>query len=429
MRMNRWKLFSMPVVVLGLASPMLMNCGSGLGTGDLAVPDAMKEGLEAAKGCDEFASGNISAMSFKGDAKADGQVKAFLQAAYDINKLTVELEADLIKSCAQLASDLGVKESDLKAEVGGGKGAEKVCGTAANAVQAAFKANADAKLNVEFDQAKCYADVDGFAKCLDQCGSPVDPGKLEASCSGGEISGKCDAQCKGKCTVDAGAKCTGTCKASCTGKCEGGFKGACGGKCDGKCDGKNATGECKGTCEGKCDAKAEGTCTGACDGSCSGTCELKAAADCSGSCSGGCSAEVKEPKCSGEFKPPSVDVRCQETCTNRAAASAKCDPPNVRIVAAGKANTDVNKLISALNKSLPTIIRLQQGNGAKLKVGAEAVVRGADGLIQASGDLGGKAIACIKAGVETTTRATSSINLNVKASVSVSASATGKVGG
>jgi hypothetical protein len=431
MSMNRWKLLSMPVVLLGVAAPMLVNCGSSLpgGGGGVGVPDAVKQAADAAGGCDEFASGNIDALSFKGDAKVDGKIKMFLQASYDINATTVAIEKDLIASCSELGKNLGMKGDDLKADVGGGKGAEKVCSAVAAKVQAMMKANADAKLAVEFDPPKCYADVDGMSQCLAKCGSPIDAGKLEASCEGGEISGKCDAQCKGKCTVEAGAQCTGTCKASCSGKCEANFKGTCGGKCDGRCDGKNTSGECKGTCEGKCDAKAEGTCGGTCDGSCSGSCEMKAAAQCSGSCSGGCTAQVKEPKCSGEFKPPSVDPSCQQTCTNRAAASAKCDPANVRIVANGKVNSDVNKLMSALNKSLPTIVKLQMGSGPKLKVGAEAVARGADGLISASSELGGKALACIKAGAEASTRATSSINLNVKASVSVSASATGKAGG
>jgi hypothetical protein len=259
------------------------------------------------------------------------------------------------------------------------------------------------------------------------CGAAIEPGKLEASCSGGEISGKCDAECKGKCTVDAGAQCTGTCKANCSGKCEAGFKGTCGGKCEGKCDGKASTGACAGTCDGKCDAKAEGTCTGTCDGKCSATCEMKAAAKCEGSCSGGCSAQIKEPKCSGEFKPPTVNVECQQSCTNRAAATAKCDPPAVRVVANGKVNTDVQKLVAALSKNLPGIIKISAGGGAKIKLGVEGIAKTGKGMVDAIGDAGGKAIACVTSGVTATANAATSIDVNVKASVSVSASAPGTV--
>ena len=427
MSVNRWKLFSMPVVVLGIASPMLIDCGGKLpGAGGLG--DALSDVKGAAEGCDEFKSGSFGSLDLKGDAKVQGKVKAFLQVSYDVNKMVVDLEGDLISSCTALGKDLGMAEADLKATAGGGKGAEKVCNAVAAKLKSMLAAQAEAKLAVEFDPPKCYADVDGMAKCLDECGSPIEPGKLEASCSGGEISGKCEADCKGKCTVEAGAECTGTCRAACSGKCDAGFKGTCGGKCDGKCDGKDSKGAaCAGNCEGKCDAKAEGTCTGTCSGSCSGGCEVKAAAKCSGSCSGGCSATVKEPKCSGDFKPPTVDVECQQSCGNRAAASAKCDPPNVRITAGGKVNTEITKLISALNKNLPTIIRLSAGTGPKIKVGAEGLVKTGEGMVRVASDAGGKALACIKAGVDATVNATTSVNLEVKASVSVSASATGKV--
>jgi hypothetical protein len=427
MSVNRWKLFSMPVVVLGLASPMLIDCGGNL-PGDLKVPEGVGEAVEAAKGCDEFKTGNFGSLDLKGDAKVQSKIKAFLQVSYDVNKTVVDLEGDLIKSCSALGKDLGMSDGDLKAEAGGGKGAEKVCTAVAAKLKSMLAAQAEAKLAVEFDPPKCYADVDGMAKCMDACGSPIEPGKLEASCSGGEISGRCDAECKGKCTVEAGAQCTGTCRAACSGACEAGFKGSCGGKCDGKCDGRDSKGAaCAGQCEGKCDAKAEGTCTGTCAGSCSGSCEMKAAAKCSGSCSGGCSAKITEPKCSGEFKPPTVDVECQQSCANRAAATAKCDAPSVRITANGKVNTEVMKLISALNKNLPTIIRLSAGTGPKIKVGAEGLVKTGEGMVKVVGDAGGKALACIKAGVDATVNATTSVNLEVKASVSVSASATGKV--
>lgn len=425
MSVNRWKLVSMPVLVLGIASPLLVNCGAKI-PGGLGVPDAVTEGLEAAKGCDEFKSGDFGSLDLKGDAKVQGKIKSFLQVSYDVNKTVVDLETGLIANCAALGKDLGMPEGELKAEVGGGKGADKVCSAVAAKVKSMLAAKADAKISVEFDPPRCYADADGMMKCMEACGSPIEPGKLEASCSGGEVSGTCEASCKGTCRVEAGAACSGTCKASCSGKCEASFKGACGGNCDGKCDGKNTKGKCEGTCEGKCDAKAEGTCGGKCEGSCSATCEMKGQAKCEGSCEGGCSVAYKEPKCSGEFKPPTVDVECQQSCANRAAATAKCDAPNVRVVANGKVDTEVQKLVAALSKNLPGIIKLSAGSGAKIKVGAEGVVKTGKGMVEVVGDAGGKALACVKAGVDATVNATTSIDLNVKASVSVSASATAK---
>ncbi|WP_437292184.1 hypothetical protein [Sorangium sp. So ce406] len=430
MSVNRWKLFAMPVALVGLASPLLMNCGGKGIPGADSLPGPAGDLASAAGGCEELKNGGIANLKFDGGADVDAKLKGFLEAAASLDKLTADMEADLIASCGKLGKDLGMSDAELKADAGGGKGAEKVCNAVSAKVSAAVKANADAKITVQIEPPKCYADINAMQACLGDCGSPVQPGKLEASCEGGEISGKCDAECKGKCTVDAGAACSGTCNASCSGKCEAGFKGTCGGKCDGKCDGKDSKGAaCAGTCEGKCDAKAEGSCTGTCDGSCSGSCEIKAAAKCSGSCSGGCSAEIKEPKCSGEFKPPSVDPSCQMSCTAKTAGSAKCDPPNVRIVANGKVNADAQKLVAALRTSLPAIAKVQLGTGKKLAAAVSGVGKAGADLKDAALKAGGKAVACVAAAVDASASATASIDVNIKASASVSGSASGSASG
>jgi len=426
MSVNRWKLFAMPVALVGLASPLLVNCGGKGLPGADALPGPVGDLASAAGGCEELKSGGIANLKFDGGAEVEGKIKGFLEAAASLDKLTADMEADLIASCSKLGKDLGMNDDELKAEVGGGKGAEKVCNAVSAKVDAAVKANAEAKLSVQIDPPKCYADIEAMQKCLGDCGSPVQPGHLEASCEGGEISGRCDAECKGSCTVDAGAQCSGTCKASCSGKCDAGFKGTCGGKCDGKCDGKDAKGvACAGVCEGKCDAKAEGTCTGTCDGTCSGSCELKAAAKCSGTCSGGCSAEFKEPKCSGEFKPPSVDPTCHIQCTAKTAGEVKCDAPNVRVVANGKVNAEAQKLIAALQTSLPAIAKVQLGTGKKLAAAVSGVAKAGAEVKDVALKAGGKAVACVAAAVDASASATASIDVNIKASASVSASAHG----
>jgi hypothetical protein len=423
MSVNRWKLFTMPVVMIGLASPLLVNCGA-LPAG--ALPGPLKDVADAAGGCDEMKSGSFADLKFQGDAQVEGKIKGFLDASYSLNKVVADMEIGLIASCGKLGKDLGLSDAELKGDAGGGKGAEKVCGAVSAKLSGMLKANAEAKLTVQVDPPKCYADIDFMTKCLGDCGSPVTGGKLEASCKGGEISGKCDAECKGKCSVDAGASCTGTCKASCSGKCDVGFKGTCGGKCDGKCDGKDSKGAaCAGTCDGKCDAKAEGTCSGTCEGKCSGSCELKAAAKCSGSCTGGCSAEVKAPKCSGDFEPPNVSVECQMQCTAKGAATATCDPPNVRVVASGKANADATKLMAALQTSLPDIVKVQLGSAKKLTGAVQGVSKAGLEVKDVALKAGGKAVACVAAGIEASASASASIDINIKASASVSGSASG----
>lgn len=421
MSVNRWKLVAMPVLMLGLSAPMLVNCGA-VPTG--VLPDGIKDVADAAQGCDELKNGGIASLDFKGDAKVTGKVKGFLDAAANLGKAAVELDASLTGSCTELGKGIGMKDDELKTDGVEGKNAEKLCAAVAAKLDVVMKANAEAKLAVEFTEPKCYADVTAAQECFAKCDAAIDPGKLEASCTGGEFRGKCDAECKGKCTVEANANCTGTCSASCSGKCDLNFTGRCGGNCDGKCDGKaGSKGKCAGQCEGKCDAQAEGSCGGTCEGKCSGTCELKAGAKCEGSCSGGCSVAMKAPECSGEFRPPSVDATCQSNCGANMAASAKCDPPAMRVVIKGKVTAEGQKLASTLQASLPGIVKAQLGMGKKLLTALDNVKVAGAAMGDAAVKAGAKAGACVAAAVEMTASATASVSVNVKVSASVSGSA------
>jgi hypothetical protein len=414
MAINRWKLLMMPVLTVSLASPMLMNCG-GLPKIP-GVPDLQCSGLE---------SGNFADLKISGGAQVEGKVKGFLTAAYDLNKIVVNIETGLIASCGELGKELGMDEKDLKAEADGGKGGEKVCGAVAAKIQGMLKANADVKLSLEIGEPKCYANIEAMTECFGSCGSPISPGEFEASCQGGEVSGKCEGECKGGCTVEAGAACSGTCSASCEGKCDAGFKGTCGGKCDGKCDGKNTKGKCEGTCEGKCDATAKGSCTGTCDGTCSASCKAKAGAKCEGSCSGGCSVEMKAPECSGNFVPPKLDPSCQLQCGAKAIATARCEPPTVKVKVDGKASADIEKLVAALQVSFPKIAGIQIRAAKDLVATGAAVAKAGADVKDVAASAGLSAAACITQAVAMTASASLSIDVNVKASASVG----GSVGG
>lgn len=417
MSFNRWKLVAMPVLLLGVSSPLLVNCSS-VPSGML--PDQVKDVADAAGGCDGMESGDFANLDMKGDAKANAKVRGFLEASFSLKKVAAEMEAELSASCAAIGKGIGMSDDEVK-----GENAEKSCAAVNAKLDATMKANAEAKLAVEFTEPKCYLDVEAMQNCFAECDAAITPGELQASCQGGEISGKCDAECKGSCTVDAGAKCTGTCSASCSGKCDANFSGKCGGNCDGRCDGKNTKGACAGTCEGKCDAKAEGSCGGTCDGSCSGGCQVKATGKCEGSCSGGCSAEMKAPKCSGEFRPPKVDATCQTNCGAKAAGNLKCDPPGLKIVARGKVTADTPKVIAALQAGLPGIVKVQLGTGKRALTALNNLKGAGAAMGDAALKVGGKAVACVKAAVDASVSATASVNVNVKASASVSGSAKG----
>lgn len=411
---------ALPFAVLAISAPLLVNCGSLKN-----LPGPAGDLADAAGGCDEFAAGNFG--SLKADAKAMG----FLEASFNFKKLTVDLEADLIASCAELGKAIGADEASLKAEPNDGEGAKKVCGAVSAKIDGILKASAGAKLDISVEKPECFADIEALNKCYSTCGAAVSPGELSASCKGGEISGSCEGTCEGSCSVEAGAECKGSCSGSCSGSCDAGFSGTCGGNCDGKCDGKNTKGKCAGTCEGKCDAKAEGSCSGSCSGTCSASCEVKGQAECKGRCEGGCKGTVKEPKCSGEFEPPKVDLSCQANCSVKTMGEVKCDPPRVVIKTQGQANAELTKLIGALQVSLPKIAAIQLGAAEKLgKAGAGVAAQG-EGMVSAASTGSAKLLVCLKAAVEANLSAAASVDVNVKASASVSASAKGeaKAGG
>jgi hypothetical protein len=420
MIVRRLKFAAVPVAVLGVASPMLANCSGGLPE---LNADTLGDVAGAAEGCPEFEKGDFSSL------KLDAKAKGFLEAAAKFSGTVKEIEVELIAACGELGKALDMKDGELKAEPKDGEGAKKVCGAVAAKVDAFFKANADAKITIELTEPKCYADVQAMMDCFGECGAKIDPGKLEASCEGGKISGECSGKCEGSCSAKAGAECKGTCSGSCSGKCDAKFSGQCGGNCKGKCDGQNATGKCAGTCEGSCDAQAEGSCGGKCEGSCDASCEVKATGKCDGECSGKCDAQVKSPKCSGEFKPPDVSIDCQATCAGKAASSFTCDPPGVNVSIKGKANAEVTKVVTGLRKALPKIVKSGTAKAKALGQAGATLATQVKDAAQGIAKAGAKAGVCATVAGEGVASATGALKVNAEVSVNVSASATGKAGG
>jgi hypothetical protein len=388
--MSFWKKVSAPILLVGLASPTLINCDL---LGSLPGMD-----------CPAMKDGNFANLKFEASADVNAKLTGFLEAVYSLDQLALEMEVGLIASCGELGVAIGMSEAETKAEPSGGEGAKKVCAAVAAKVSGTLKASGGVSLSLDIGEPSCSVDVDAMMDCYAGCGVTVEPGELSASCEGGEISGSCEGECSGGCTVEAGAECEGTCGA----KCEG--------ECDGTCEAKNAEGKC----EGKCD--------GTCKGTCSASCEMKGKADCKGSCSGGCSGEVKAPKCSGEFKPPSVSADCQMNCAAKTAAKASCTPPSVNIKVEGEASAEVQALVDGLQVALPKIINIQIGMGKKLIAQAEGLVTAGAALPEIAAQAGLSAIGCIAAAVEMSVSASASISVNVEASASVSGSASGEAG-
>lgn len=425
---KRWRKVSAPV--LGTAAlmiaPLLMDCGGMPG-----LPGGLPGGCPA----DLNDPSAIMQANFGMKGELEGKVKAALSAGATLKALAVEVEGDVSLACGNLAKDLGATDDQIKpAEEGPGKKAEAACGIAVKLLgQVKAKAKIEGKLNVKVVPPKCSASMNAMASCAGECNADIKPGEAKVSCEGGEISGKCDAECKGSCQVEAGAKCEGKCSGSCEGSCEADFSGTCGGACEGKCDGQASTagdknkGACKGKCDGKCSASAKGQCGGKCGGKCSASCEVTGQAKCEGSCSGGCSAEIKEPKCSGTVKPPEMSAECKANCDAKVNAKVECTPASVSISFSGAADVKAAaQLKGAIEKNLPGILKVTLGMKARLEgalASVKASIEGVKAAVSGGGSAGLKIAGCFAASLQAQAQASVSINVSVKASASASGEA------
>lgn len=123
------EMVAMPVVVLGLAWPMLAESATSLGgKGKLDVAAGIvgdiAEGARAVTSSTRATSPS-STTSAKGGAALNGQIKAFLDAWAKLKDATAKMEMEKpVESCGKLGKDLGMKEDELKAEPkGDGKAA------------------------------------------------------------------------------------------------------------------------------------------------------------------------------------------------------------------------------------------------------------------------------------------------------------------
>lgn len=406
-----------------MSAPMLLaDCGKLPGGGKM--PDGLPGGCPA-----NIADASaIMGANFGLEGELEGKVKAALSAGAHLQKIAVDVEAEVATACGNLAKDLGVDEAQLQpAEPGPGKKAEVACDAAVKVI-GELKAKAQGKITVNAKPPECSASMTAMADCAAVCDATVQPGSAKVECEGGKLSGKCEAQCDGECTVEGSAKCDGTCNATCNGECTADFSGKCDGTCNGKCDGKDSKAKCAGACEGKCDGKGSGSCSGQCKGGCSGSCTMAAKATCEGTCTGGCSAEFKEPRCTGEVKPPEMSAECKANCNAEVNANLQCTPGHVFVKAEGTADAAAAaKLRSAFEKNLPALLKVSVGMKDKLASVAgnvEASLEGVKAAATSGGDAALKVGGCLAASLDAQAKAAVSIEVSVKASASASGSAT-----
>jgi hypothetical protein len=151
-------------------------------------------------------------------------------------------------------------------------------------------------------------------------------------------------------------------------------------------------------------------------------------AECEGTCSGSCSVEFKEPKCTGQVKPPEMSAECKANCDAEVKANLECNPGQVFVKASGAADYAAGaKLKAAFEKNLPALIKVSVG--MKDQIGdvagnVKASLEGVQAAVQGGGAAALKIAGCFAASLDASAKAAVSIDVSVKASASASGSAT-----
>ena len=112
---NRWRIVTWPILVAGLASPFLMDCGGMPGMDKLGALKDMAAGCPDVASVEAIASADFSKLGL--DVEGAAKIKGGLTAGLAITDLAASIEADLKGACGKIAKDLGADvPADAKAE-------------------------------------------------------------------------------------------------------------------------------------------------------------------------------------------------------------------------------------------------------------------------------------------------------------------------
>jgi modification target Cys-rich repeat protein len=311
-----------------IGAMIVVGCGEDGDDGGF-LPD---DPSEICGPCGTLATGDVG---ISGDARLDG----FFKALSTMQNANLSIKADFEGNIRALAA---LYDIELTGEINAAAVAQVT-----GAIEADITANVEGELIVDYQPARCQANVnvavEAQAKCEVKAGCEVmvDPGQASVTCEG-TCTGSCEGTCSGmfSCEVEAGGiECEGQCEGACTLDAAAECSGTCRGTCNGTCSAQDSEGNCAGSCEGTCEGTCELSVAAECSGSCTGKCLVtppeagcEASASCRGSCEGSCSGG-----CEGNFTPPSASAECdasadcQASAKAEANASLECTPPQLNI--------------------------------------------------------------------------------------------------
>jgi hypothetical protein len=293
------------------------------------------------------------------------KLESFMSASVAFMGAAQDLHGVLLDACQDMGRRLGVPEEQL-AGPRGEPDVRAACAAASAALRAELQdLRVQAKLEVEVEAAPPHCDI------------RVD---AYASCAA-----RCDA------TVDPG-------------------------KLDVQCEGGELVGNCGGTCEGDCRV---------------GGRWVSGQARCEGLCRGNCSVAFEEPRCTGTARPPKVAAECEAACNAKLDAEARCTPGEAHVAVRGTVASNIAERVTKVRGAIEGAGGAVLAARAKLErlVGSgKLLLRAADDVPKAVGDIGLSAAACAAESAAGIINASASISVSFEASASVSGAISGSAG-
>ncbi len=399
MNPNRRLLVAAPSVAI--AALVVVACAPGC---SIKLNDVVQDTKETLT-CEGFtANGQV-------DADLDANVKVFLEATADVEKLSVELRDATRIACARIAGDLGAAD-DWSAVNDPNESTKRACNAASAKIDAILGTNARANVALVVTRGRCHQDFEQIKECDTKCKKQevCDSGGVETRCEPGQVS----LVCEGKCRLSAECEGTAEVAANCMGKCESTCLGECHGTCT-KADGTRT--ENDPSCNGKCSAACNGKCRGVCKVEASGGIECGLNVRCKGECEGRTSDPVCETRCT----PPkcAIDTVCFDSCSTRVETRTVCEPTRVELFCDGKVSVEVQKLQATVTANLGTLFDAAEVKGKRTQLAAEKLSAIGEVVVNAAGKTSVKSNACAAAGAKAAVAAAARVKVGVEGSVAV----------
>ena len=149
---------------------------------------------------------NPLTFKFAADAKANGKIKAFVSAAKDVGRISMEVEGRATAACRRMGMDLGLAPVHMKPKDGPGGAAAGACEAVAMRLRGLLQGGI--RISVQVQLPRCQAIMQAQAECAAGCDVNTDA-ECRASCQArANVNASCTPAVV-KVTATAGAQVAG----------------------------------------------------------------------------------------------------------------------------------------------------------------------------------------------------------------------------